>query len=498
MIRIIHSTSLLVHRPGYLAFRRALENPEETQRAKLREYLRAGGLDESWGHDEFSRRLPVTTYEDWREAVELRRAKGGERFEPTSGSTSRRKWIPYSEAFRRELGLAASAWIADLSRAHPGVLKGRHYWSISWLPDELRAELESTDDTRVFSGLKQWMISRAMAVPEKVARLATLEQSRLACLAYLAASRDLALLSVWSPTFALEFLGELSRKRAEIADTFATGRWQIEGLVAPRDPRVAALLRSWDGKLDPAFTRELWPNLALVSSWDSSTSAHWARELRALFPHAAFQGKGLWATEGVVSFPFEGRYPAAVASHFLEFRDGERVYPAWKLEKGMKLQPLLTTGSGFFRYALPDRVEVTGFLGKTPCLKFLGRIQGVDLVGEKIDAEAASQILDELSAPGLAEGVSLLACRMPGGRPRYVLLARGADRAGAASLGREVERKLGAFHHYRLARELGQLEEASAEIREDAIAHYERLLSGARIPGSLKIEPLTLVESPHA
>ena len=328
--------------------------------------------------------------------------------------------------------------------------------------------------------------------------------------AYLAAARDLTLLSVWSPTFALELLSSLSKARLEIAEVLSSGHWEISRLAAPLAPAQADVLRRWDGKVTWAFTRELWPELALVSSWDSSTSAPWALELRALFPHAAFQGKGLWATEGVVSIPFENAYPAAITSHFLEFRDleragpRERILPVWRLKPGMQLQPLLTTGNGFFRYALPDRVEVTGHLRGTPCLRFRGRLHGVDLVGEKIDALAASELLRDLSVPGERECVSLLAMRKPGSRPGYTLLAKkmgqgasakgGGAGAGVEQLAAEVEARLMTFHHYRLARELGQLEPARAVVREDALGVYESLLSGTRIPGSLKIEPVTLVD----
>jgi biopolymer transport protein ExbB/TolQ len=34
---------------------------------------------------------------------------------------------------------------------------------------------------------------------------------------------------------------------------------------------------------------------------------------------------------------------------------------------------LLTTAAGLYRYKLEDRVQVTGFLGQAPCIRFLGR-----------------------------------------------------------------------------------------------------------------------------
>jgi hypothetical protein len=62
-------------------------------------------------------------------------------------------------------------------------------------------------------------------------------------------------------------------------------------------------------------------NLALVSAWDTADAAPWAQQLKACFPQAAFEGKGLWATEGVVTIPIDGQYPLAYRSHVYEFED---------------------------------------------------------------------------------------------------------------------------------------------------------------------------------
>ena len=103
--------------------------------------------------------------------------------------------------------------------------------------------------------------------------------------------------------------------------------------------------------------------MGLISSWATSTSKFWADELIKLFPNATFIGKGLWATEGVITFPFEGKYPLAVTSHFYEFMDidSKEIFPAWKLEKDQILKPLLTTGAGLFRYIMNDKIAARYF-----------------------------------------------------------------------------------------------------------------------------------------
>ena len=58
-----------------------------------------------------------------------------------------------------------------------------------------------------------------------------------------------------------------------------------------------------------------WLKLALGSGGHPAAAARWAKEWDALLPQAAFQGKGLWATECVVTIPYAGRYPLAYRSH---------------------------------------------------------------------------------------------------------------------------------------------------------------------------------------
>ena len=445
-----------------------------------------------------SRRLPLTEWDDWHERVERQRRTPGsavvsascDRYEPTSGSTARRKWIPYTRRLLDEFDAAAAPWIFDLSRRFPGLLRGRHYWSLSWLPDELRnAPGYSTDDLQLFPWWKRAVMGGVMAVPPGVGLLPGLEESMFATLVHLAACRELTFISVWSPTFAFELLRRLSRRRLDVAAAVRE-RGEVE---------AAGLLEGWDGQLSPAFTRALWPRLALVSAWDTSTSATYAAELQRLFTHAEFQGKGVWATEGAVTIPVGGRYPLAVASHFFEFQclDSFEVVPSWQLREGMEVQPVLSTGSGLWRYRLADRLRVTGLFGRCPCLEFKGRLGGIDMVGEKVDSSAAAEILDQLCRETSMSCISLLADPgdgLAGRKPCYSVLVEG--RGGPGDLvAAGAERLLAGLHHYRLARELGQLAPAVAIIRPDATSW---LMENGAVEGGLlggrKVEAVTRIE----
>ncbi len=106
-----------------------------------------------------------------------------------------------------------------------------------------------------------------------------------------------------------------------------------------------------------------------------------------------FEGKGLWATEGVVTIPFAEQFSLSYQSHFYEFllQDTVQAIPAWRLKKGDIVSPVITTGSGLTRYVIDDELEVIDFYHDVPCFRFLGRKITVDLVGEKLDHSRCDQ-----------------------------------------------------------------------------------------------------------
>ncbi len=472
-------------RPARRAFQTALGNPETVQRARLGAVLRSIGAAPAWpqldptiGYERFRQAVRPSTYADLEPELERQRREGvprlgpsGGRWQPTSGSTSHRKWIPYPAPFLAELNAAAGAWMADLAQMAPAAFQGRHYWSLSWLPTEQREKGGDPDDLNLLPAWKRLALGSAMAVPAAVANLETSGESLLATAAWLAARRDLALMSVWSPTFGLSLLQTLADHRDALAEGLRTGRWPWGP--GPREPGAGDRLKAWNGSLDPAFFAELWPRLAVVSAWEEGASAHHARRLRGLLPHARFQGKGLWATEGVVTIPFRDRHPLALTGHFLEFRclATGRIVPSWELEPDQEVQPLLSTSAGLLRYGLDDRLKVTAFLDRTPCLTFLGRIGGTDMVGEKLDETAVARVLDGLER---SSGVRCLTLFAVQGEPcGYALLGEGGEEG--LLRGAELEAELGRFHHYRLARELNQLAPAEVWVVPDARPILARL-----------------------
>lgn len=522
--RFTHQAANKLSLYGYKQFCKALAHPQAVQREKLSSLLKViapsvsgkeYNLSTSLFYEEFIRKVPITEYDDW--AIQIEKARSGssqelsveanERFQPTSGSTSKIKWIPYTQSFLNELDAAISPWMVDMYKGNPGMLKGTHYWSLSWVPTELRRTISGAvnDDLKLLPWWKRIFMGVTSSVPEGVSLADTSADSQFATLCYLLADKSLSFLSVWSPTFALTLFDNMIKHKLELVSVLATGKWgkraaALPGLKCPKSQRVAELLLQWKGGISAELLEQIWPRLVLVSAWDTSSSTTWANKLKDLLPQGEFQGKGLWATEGVVTIPFQGQYPLAICSHFYEFIDLETdaVLPAWKLKQDQLVRPVLTTGSGLLRYAMKDKLRVSGFLQDCPCFEFLGRLDGIDLVGEKMSPEIALEVMKTAEEDPRLTAITVFAVPANSSheKPFYLLLCEPNSHISKLEMQQvaaNAEAELQACFHYQLARDLGQLDALKVCCSQNARdLYYSRCEARGMVVGNIKIEPLVL------
>ena len=273
----------------------------------------------------------------------------------------------------------------------------------------------------------------------------------------LVAAEDLAFISVWSPTFLTALLRPLFEKSPEVLEFLRTH------LPAPR---WRALMTT----IDRGECSALWPQLAALSCWMDGPSRAFAESLRARFPGVRFSPKGLFATEGVVSISdgASAACPLAIQSHFLEFiGDDGSLHTVGSMRQGHCYRVLLTTGAGLFRYALGDRVRVSGMRGRTPSVEFVGRAgECSDLVGEKLDESMVAAAFESVLGPD--SGACLIACDEHD--PPFYLALLVADTRDAAGLSAVIDAQLQSSFHYAHARRLGQLGSVRVRLAPDRAA----------------------------
>jgi GH3 auxin-responsive promoter len=520
LYRTLNSLQLAGCRQAARKFEQALANPEDTQRAILTRLLKDNansafgqvhGFESIRSVREYQQSVPPASYDDL--APWINRIKAGEgnvltcepvlMFEKSSGSASAAKYIPYTRTLRAQFHAALAPWITDIYRSFPGLSRGCAYWLVT--PLSRHREITGggipvgfESDSQYFGALSQWLLRNTMAVPSRLARVAGLENCLYLTLRFLLQARSLSFISVWHPSFLLILLNKLEQYGDRLVCDLLSGRVDVPGptFLAPTslraDVQQADKLRFMlrRGRVEPGV---LWPKLRLISCWTSAESAAVASEVQQRFVRVAIQGKGLLATEGVVSIPSEryGGCVAAVASHFLEFLDEDAgdYRLVSELLEGREYSVLLTTGGGLWRYKLGDRVRVTGFAKRTPILEFVGKDDYVcDIRGEKLNAIFVARILSEFESCRSA----CFAMLAPSDAvvPRYVLFLE--NPICESDLASQLDTRLQMNPHYAYCRAIGQLGDPQVfRIQNGAReAYLQHCASLGHRAGAVKFTPL--------
>ncbi len=457
---------------------------------------------------DFKAQVPVAGYEGHKCYIDLI-ARGNSNiltrekvllFEPSSGSVSSTKYIPYTPTLKKQFQRAILPWLYDIAVNNRGVTKGSSYWSISpsvnlcIKPNYGSMPVGFDQDAEYFGPALKHILKALMAVPQEVGLIENINSFRYVTLLFLLRERKLTFVSVWNPTFLTLLFEPLLGFAASLINDISKGTVnppdKLPGDLAhrllqklPQDEARAAELKSI---FDPAGSmperadlfKSIWPDLCFMSCWGDGNAANHLSDLRKMFPDVVLQPKGLLATEGVVSFPLteERESVLAVNSHFFEFLgipeahkkgDEQHTLLAHELQLGKNYSVIITTGGGLYRYRLNDIIEVVGFKEKCPLVRFVGKEDKIsDICGEKLNERHVGEAL----------GGAFEACEL---KPRFFMMApllseenkyayavflqfsRGADVPYEMlfHLRTLVERSLKENYHYSYCRKLGQLQE---------------------------------------
>lgn len=446
-----------------------LDECAESQRLQLLQIIQAN-IDTDFGRrygfntlhdpDQYRNVVPLHSYDEL--LPELKRQLQGKssllaeqviHVEETGGSSGGAKLIPYSVSSLKAFQAAIYPWLHDIAH-HYGQLSSS-YFAISpaaRVPSStLRGiPIGAGSDAIYFGRDLLEPLGAISLVPEQLGMVTEMAQWQRLTLLYLLRAEDLSILSIWSPTFITALLADLPLYAEDLLRELNDGTpTPLPGLplLAPNPGRAALLSRALSG--ESLNTQILWPQLQLISCWTDASSARFIPELNQLFPHADIQGKGLLATEGVVSIPLIGyEYPVlAVNSGFYEFLDDTGCsYLANELTEGEDYEVVMTV-AGLYRYRSGDQVHVHGWVGTAPQLEFIGRSGLVsDLVGEKLSEPFVADCLQGI------DGFAMMAPVLEP-MPHYCLFVETIDNR----LLEKVEQALQGNPQYAYARNLGQL-----------------------------------------
>lgn len=466
------------------------------ERNRATVYGKQHGFERIRSAQEYRERVPLVTYEDLLPQIE--RIANGEAdvlfagrpvaFEHTGGSTGGNKLIPYTTASLADFRAAILPWLADLTATY-GFSSGCAYWAISPAtrsPAQTRGGIPIGLPDGAYLGKEALSAFATLsAVPPWLGDITRVHDWQLATLYWLLRRNDLQLISVWSPTFFLTLLEALE----QLADVLSI-LLQRGGKISGQDlaPDLAAQRRLHE-YLVSKDSRTLWPALKLVSCWADGSSQPYCNELQERLPYTHFQGKGLLATEGVITVPnLQGLPVLAAGSGFFEFLgDDGRFWFSHELRSGERYDVIMTTAGGLYRYKTGDCVACEGYTQTLPVLRFTGRSGLVsDMVGEKLTEEFVTDCLREISGFRM-----LLPCSQD--KPKYLLVVDERMEIQSETLAATVEANLARNPQYAYARRMGQLAALSIVQTPHPWESYQRyaIARGVRL-GDVKTSSLSL------
>jgi len=145
---------------------------------------------------------------------------------------------------------------------------------------------------------------------------------------------------------------------------------------------------------------------------------------------------------------------------------------------------------------MDDMVLVSRFLYETPCLEFCGRYGTTDMTGEKLSQQIVQPILNRIGERYAISPLSLVGVEKVD-VPYYCLIAEG-DSNERSAITQILEEELNKVHHYRLARELGQLRQAQVIIGSRILEEYTSAqMSEQTLAGAFKIDTVALWRDPQ-
>ncbi|MEM7179302.1 MAG: GH3 auxin-responsive promoter family protein [Spirochaetota bacterium] len=476
------------------------------------------GLDHSLAKisslEEFRKQIPILSYEDYASYVEQIRA-GQEKvlsvspvkkISFSSGTTSASKYLLLTKRLQQEFDGSISAWIYGLFQRFPQLRKGKAYFSISpvfsqGLSSDKRYGFAK--DSQYFGFWSAQLLSLVLAVPETANLFADSNSFYYYTSLSLLLTEDLALISIWNPSFLLLLLEYIDSNREQLCRSIVDKR-VVFSLHAGLEKDLLNRLYRFSNRRnllallqgDRLDYGKVWPSLAVISMWQDGFANRFVEQIRSQFPGVFLEAKGLVATEGFVSFPWYDKgdvlFPLAYTSHFFEFVDVESqdVFFPWEVKQDGIYEVILTTGGGLYRYRLQDTVQIYGFWRQLPLIRFLGKAGVVvDMTGEKLQEDFAKDCMQaSFRHLGLSVEFYFLAAVVEQSERCYKLFCFSPGSILSSQLLlQDLEKRLCANFHYAYSRKMGQLAALRIEIlNSDYLQWYMKTKAERGIMGTVK------------
>ncbi|MCG6158235.1 GH3 family domain-containing protein [Rubinisphaera margarita] len=439
-----------IERRNWKPIQRKTDDPEEAQRNVLRaimnshretEFGRIHQFDRVDSLDDFRRNVPFNDYDSLLPYIDTQERTGQPALNPdrpelynvTSGTTGAAKYIPIRSQTLQDLRRTQQLFALFQHRADERAFAGRIIAIAgAGIEGHRSSGIPFGSASGVLYASMPRLIRNRYVLPPEVFEIDNYELKYYVILRLALAERDVTYLGTANPSTILRLLDLLEEHRDRLLEDIERGvvsaangdLLRLDRAIIARcrpDPERAETLRRIMDENPPQLLTRIWPRLAMLSTWTGGSCGIALGAVRKrLDPQVSVMGLGLMASELTVTVPMNADEESGLPtfwSNVFEFVERETFDQGnqsclglHELELGEQYYLFVTTPSGLFRYAMNDIIEVTGFYGRTPLLRFVQKGAGItNITGEKLHECQLIESVHRLESDCRAEASFFLA-----------------------------------------------------------------------------------------
>ena len=428
-VRLLHESMLDPERAQISCLKAVLDSARGTL------FAEKSGLNSKMDLDDFRKAVPVRTYAEQQSYFD--RVALGEpnvltrhpvkQLLVTSGTTGPAKYLPVTSVWEKRVSLAQEMWRLGLVKDREAITRGKALTLVSpAIEGHLPSGLAFGSNTGRMHARQPWMVRLRYPAPPAVHELSD-PMVRLYCTLRFALQHTISSITTANPSTILLMARKLEEWSEFLAKDLEQGTL-CHGPAAQLDP---ALQRSLGRKAKKCVPPKSWKmaqmwDLASIHCWKGGSARFFLDQFgEALGGEVPIREVGITASEGYFALPLSDDDPGGVAwlgAHLMEFVDSTgKSRWAWELEKGETYRLVISTTAGLYRYDLGDLVEVVGWAGGLPRLRFVRKAEAMlNMTGEKVTQD---QVLAAAKRVFGANALVGLTARMETVNPPRVELA---------------------------------------------------------------------------
>lgn len=399
---------------------------------KHTEYGKKYGFADIRSVEEYRKKVPVTSYDDYARYIE-RMSEKGERdlitayelalYNKSSGSIGAPKRIPMTKKGIEVFMMYNSSYeAAMLSRSFGSSLSRGRTISLTLSNPDLKFMADgipfgSLSDTTTLQVKPFW--TKIFTSPIAASFAVTGIDTRYLHARYALIDPAPTRIACSFMSFTLEFFRYIESNWEMLVDDIEKGtidesvelpedvRAELAKELEPDPARAKELRNIFSKGFDEPFVPKVWKNLKVISGAATGTFKEYAAKMQERYTgNIPISRRGVSASEGAFSVTVGLDSCDSVLlpdSVFFEFlpegeEDTSKLVTLDKLEQGRKYELYITNLSGFYRYSMKDVFLVTGMYNNTPTIEFQYRAdRTVSIMGEKT-TEAAVRTAAEMTA----------------------------------------------------------------------------------------------------